>query len=139
MNYTRRLVRGMRHGEKGFTLIELLVVIAILGVIAAVVLLNVGGFMGSGAKESANTEAHQVQTGAIAYMVYHSTTALASGTVVGPNAGGDGQDIIDAFLLGGPLQADYTINTKGEITDATADADGKWKDLTWSAAAGWHE
>ena len=39
----------MRHSisQRGFTLIELLVIIAIVGVIVAVVALNVGGFFGS--------------------------------------------------------------------------------------------
>ncbi len=40
------IFKCMHRGEKGFTLIELLVVIAILGIIAAVVVLNITGFFG---------------------------------------------------------------------------------------------
>lgn len=139
MNYTKRLVKGMRHGEKGFTLIEVLVVIAILGVIAAVVLLNVGGFMGSGAVESANTEAHQVQTASIAYLVDNSMTSYSAAFTIGPGSDSTGDAVEGAYLMGGPLQADYSIDTDGAITAATAKSDGKWRDLTWSVAEGWHE
>jgi len=141
MNYTKRLLRGMRRGEKGMTLIELLVVIAILGIIAAIVLLNVGDFMGSGAKEGANTEAHQVQTASIAYLVANSMTSYNSTFTIGPSAdGGTGDAVEAAYLMGGPLQATYTIDTDGAIIlPVTATPGGKWGTLEWSAAEGWHE
>ena len=52
----KRFMKSFRYGEKGFTLIELLVVVAILGILAAVVIPNVGKFFGAGAVEAANTE-----------------------------------------------------------------------------------
>src|SRR5512139_1018852 len=61
-------MKMIHSGEKGFTLIELLVVIAILGVIAAVVALNVAGFFGRGTLQAANTELHQAQTAIISAM-----------------------------------------------------------------------
>ena len=64
----KRLVKSISGGQGGFTLIELLVVIAILGVIAAVVALNVAGFFGRGTLQAAKTEAHQAQTAIIAAM-----------------------------------------------------------------------
>ena len=64
-----KALRTLHKGESGFTLIELLIVIVILGIIAGVVALYVGGFMGTGCKEAAMMEKDSVQTAVLAYMV----------------------------------------------------------------------
>ena len=100
---TRRISHLIRRGEKGFTLIELLVVIGILGVLGAVVALNVGSFIGSGQDEAACAELHNVQTAVLAYMA--------------ENSGGVPSSINDCaeYIVGTPAGT-YTIGTGGEVT-----------------------
>jgi len=158
----KRILKQFRYGEKGFTLIELLVVIAILGVLAAIVVPNVGKFMGSGTVEAANTEAHNVQTAVMAYMVDNNLATLPdTGTpevptgvtgTVGPNTGEDipttgpteTATSVKSFITG-RLQAIYTISTEGNITDATTlgVTDSKWTGLVYGGPGhegeGWHK
>ncbi len=76
-------MRMPKRGEKGFTLIELLIVVAILGVLAAVVIPNVGRFIGRGETEAAATEKTNVQTAVVAMMVDNQLSSLPSGYVDG--------------------------------------------------------
>ena len=99
-------VYSLHRGEKGFTLIELLVVVGILGILAGVVTLNLGGFIGTGQSQAASTELHNVQTAVTAYQ------AANSGAV--PAAIGD----LDPYLVGGSaaLHGSYTIGADGLVS-----------------------
>ena len=76
-------MRIPERGEKGFTLIELLIVVAILGVLAAVVIPNVGRFIGRGETEAADTEFSNIQTAVIAMMTDNGLSELPTGYVDG--------------------------------------------------------
>ncbi|MGA2160346.1 MAG: prepilin-type N-terminal cleavage/methylation domain-containing protein [Dehalococcoidia bacterium] len=99
--------KWFRNGEKGFTLIELLVVISILGVLAAVVILNVTKYMSSGKTQAAATELANVQTAVSAYM-YDNTGAIPAN-----------QAALSPYFLG-TAHGTYTIDqTTGKVTQTT--------------------
>lgn len=146
------IFKCMHRGEKGFTLIELLVVIAILGVIAAVVALNVGSFFGRGTVQAANTELHQVQTAVIACMAECEAGTLASsgwwaggnGTVAANCTRANGSNDA-AFYVYGPLRAAYNIDSTGRILAGSLNNEGStnitkpWSGITWDPNnKNWH-
>jgi len=79
-----------KRGEKGFTLIELLIVVAILGVLAAVIIPNVGRFIGAGEEEAQETELSNIRTAVVAMMVDNQLSEL-------PNPVGTPTDVMTAF------------------------------------------
>ncbi len=72
-----------QRGEKGFTLIELLIVVAILGVLAAVVIPNVGRFIGRGESEASDTEFANIQSAVVALMTDNGVSTLPNPVGVG--------------------------------------------------------
>jgi prepilin-type N-terminal cleavage/methylation domain-containing protein len=95
---------------RGFTLIELLVIISILGVMGAVVTLNVTRFIGAGADEALAYEREHVYTAAGCYLVSGNT--LAAAISVGPGNKG----VLAPWLIG-DLQNYWTINPDGSISN----------------------
>jgi len=106
----KRFLKHFRYGQKGFTLIELLVVIGILGAIAAVVVPNVGKFIGRGKTEAQATELHDIQTSVMAMMTDSAsgkldadvavTPDMATVKATSPGAAGAGDLLLSAYLTG---------------------------------------
>ena len=71
--------------SKGFTIIELVVVIAIIAILAAIVLINVTGYINRGKDAAMQAEMHTLQTDAAANSV--NGIYPATGTLCYPAAG----------------------------------------------------
>ena len=103
MKHTKSLMQKVRRGEGGFTLIELLIVILILGILAAVVILNVGGFIGMGEKEAFCTEGDTVQAAVMAYAAANNGTCPT-----GPITAGTEYEPLKPYLAR-PTKYEWTI------------------------------
>ncbi len=82
----RKLAARIPGGQKGFTLIEMIVVVGIIAVLAAVIVPNIGKFIGSGEQGAKDAEYESVQTAmnammadsAVVVIVDHSLGASTS-------------------------------------------------------------
>jgi prepilin-type N-terminal cleavage/methylation domain-containing protein len=119
-----------KRGERGFTLIELLIVVAILGVLAAVVIPNVGRFIGRGETEAGKTELTNIQSAVVAMMVDNQRSTLPNPVTVATSNMGAFPDSTSvagsANKLKSPTGVAYTAQDKNGYLlyqhDITADS-----------------
>jgi len=77
----RKLMEKVRQGKGGFTLIEVLIVLLILSILVAVVVFNVGGFIGQGTEQIAKMQGNLVQTAIVAAMAQESAANVVEGYI----------------------------------------------------------
>jgi prepilin-type N-terminal cleavage/methylation domain-containing protein len=75
----QRSLAKKRSGEGGFTLVELLIVIVILGILAAIVVLAIGGLSGSAQTATCKSGAKTIESAEDAY--YASVTPPTYGSL----------------------------------------------------------
>ena len=125
-------MRIPKRGEKGFTLIELLIVVAILGVLAAVVIPNVGRFIGRGETEAASTELSNIQSATISMMTDLGQATLLNPVLVGSATANMSKfpDFGETYILYGYngtinyvateiTKGTYYVNAQGTVTQLT--------------------
>lgn len=124
----KKLLSRIAKGQGGFTLIEMIVVVGIIAVLAAVIVPNIGKFIGSGEQGAKDAEWESVQTAMNAMMAEQATQEVLA-RVVGTDASvADWSALPDptttdpgAIPLGTYLQSASTVyfycyNISGQIT-----------------------
>ncbi|MEW6141723.1 MAG: prepilin-type N-terminal cleavage/methylation domain-containing protein [Chloroflexota bacterium] len=117
-----RFLKRVFKDNRGFTLVELLIVVAILGVLAAVVLTNVTGLVGSGQTEAAKAELNQVQTAMDVMMIKEKQTSVTAVVVATSNMASfpDGvHPLYPNYLRTATTKGTYTCTTSGQVTQVT--------------------
>ena len=100
---------GFKRGEKGFTLIEIIIVLAVLGILAAIVVPNVQGFLGQGKDRSWRADRDILQAATDAWRTDITNRAGNKWPTIGSQSGS----------IGGTIGSPADVNNDGKFDDST--------------------
>jgi len=115
------LMKKVRQGKGGFTLIEILIILLILSILAAVVVFNVGGFIGQGTEQIAKMQGNLLQTAIIAAMAAESAQTVEKGSI-----GEDGTSLTNPAVW--ELTVDSTNVTMSKYVQSAITGYWEWDD-----------
>ncbi|MBM3943677.1 MAG: type II secretion system protein [SAR202 cluster bacterium] len=118
----KKFISQVARGQKGFTLIEMIMVVGIIAVLAAVIVPNIGRFIGSGEDGAKAAEWEAVQTAMNAMMADNAitgVTALGTGSTATSDwsalpAGTDAQPLAN-YLQDSNTTYFYCYDNLGQI------------------------
>ena len=123
----RKLATERFNDQKGFTLIEMIVVVGIIAVLAAVIVPNVGKFIGSGEKGAQEVELDNVDSAFELMMAENRVSSVTphdnsnSSTAVNSwdllPQGGAGVQPLQGYLVGASTVYFYCYDSDGNISE----------------------
>lgn len=111
----------------GFTLIELLIVIIVLGILAAIVVLSLGGVTGESKAAACNAEAHTIQIADDAYQADPANGGNWAASVAA---------LVPNYLKTPPSDNGYTLSVAPGTTDIPQVVIGTANPVAFSDPAG---
>jgi len=144
-----RLMEKVRQGEGGFTLIEVLIVLLILTILVAVVVFNIGGFIGQGTEQIAKMQGNLVQTAIVAAMAAESAATVNPPYHIGEEGNGasitnpaawelavDGTNVTMSKYVQSAITGYWEWDNSGAIIKGIYTGGGG-KTCTYNATDGW--